>query len=104
MKRVISLILIICFLSVTLGCGGKTIPSKPGEAPKLARTTGSYSSIAGVCSGWAYFTGTPSWVWRTGFVLATVFWGGGLLAYIVLWIFMPEYETNPVDFEKRTGR
>jgi len=46
--------------------------------------------IAGVCGGFAEATGSPSWVWRAGFVFAAVLGGSGLLAYVVLWAFMPQ--------------
>jgi len=45
--------------------------------------------IAGVCGGFARATGMESWAWRLIFV-ALLLWGGaGLLAYLLLWIFVP---------------
>ena len=46
--------------------------------------------IAGVCGGIARLTGVESWIWRMLFVLGLVFGGFTLLAYAVLWIFVPK--------------
>nr|WP_316642405.1 PspC domain-containing protein [uncultured Roseateles sp.] len=48
--------------------------------------------FGGVCGGIARVTGLESWVWRLGFVLLAVCAGTGLLAYLLLWIFVPEDE------------
>jgi len=45
--------------------------------------------IAGVCGGLARATGAESWVWRLVFALLSLFGGAGLLAYVLLWIFVP---------------
>ncbi len=45
--------------------------------------------IAGVCGGIARATGTESWVWRLIFVLLFLCGGAGLLAYVLLAIFVP---------------
>jgi phage shock protein C len=45
--------------------------------------------IAGVCGGIAKATGTESWVWRLIFVLLFLCGGAGLLAYVLLAIFVP---------------
>ncbi len=68
---------------------------------KLQRDVNS-RMVAGVAAGLAeYFDIDPSWV-RVGFVLATL-GGGGLLAYIILWIVMPKkrlsfYDSSTVDY------
>jgi phage shock protein PspC (stress-responsive transcriptional regulator) len=61
-----------------------------GEFPvnRLRRTPGD-SWIAGVCGGLGRLTGVESWIWRMIFVLGLAFGGFTLLAYIVLWIFVP---------------
>lgn len=46
--------------------------------------------IGGVCSGLgAYFNVDPVW-FRLGFVLAVIFFGTGILLYIILWIILPQ--------------
>ncbi|MFD0738455.1 PspC domain-containing protein [Lysobacter koreensis] len=50
--------------------------------------------IEGVCGGLGEYTPVPSWLWRVAFV-ATVFVGGaGLLAYVLLWLFVPKAEAT----------
>ncbi len=50
--------------------------------------------IGGVCGGLAKLTGLESWVWRLIFCLAVLFYGFGLLPYVLMWIFVPS-ETAP---------
>lgn len=45
--------------------------------------------IGGVCGGMAEFTGTATWLWRLSLVLLTFCGGGGLLMYLLLWLFVP---------------
>ncbi|MGH8855573.1 MAG: PspC domain-containing protein [Telluria sp.] len=46
--------------------------------------------LGGVCGGLAPSTGIESWVWRLMFVAFTIFFGFGILVYLLLWIFVPE--------------
>jgi phage shock protein PspC (stress-responsive transcriptional regulator) len=45
--------------------------------------------IGGVCGGIAQATGSETWIWRLIFTAAAVFGGAGILAYVLLWIFVP---------------
>jgi len=45
--------------------------------------------IGGVCGGLGEHTPVPSWTWRVIFSILFLFFGTGLLIYILLWIFMP---------------
>jgi phage shock protein PspC (stress-responsive transcriptional regulator) len=45
--------------------------------------------IGGVCGGLARLTGLESWIWRLLFVLGLFLGGVTILAYIVLWVFVP---------------
>jgi phage shock protein C len=45
--------------------------------------------LGGVCGGLARATGVESWVWRLLFAVLFIFAGAGLLAYVLLWIFVP---------------
>jgi phage shock protein C len=45
--------------------------------------------LGGVCGGMARATGVESWVWRLLFAILFIFAGAGLLAYLLLWIFVP---------------
>jgi phage shock protein PspC (stress-responsive transcriptional regulator) len=45
--------------------------------------------FGGVCGGLGRATGVESWVWRLLFAILFIFAGAGLLAYVLLWIFVP---------------
>jgi phage shock protein C len=45
--------------------------------------------IAGVCGGLARATGMEAWAWRLIFVILLLCGGTGLLAYVLLAIFVP---------------
>lgn len=45
--------------------------------------------LGGVCAGLAAATGFATWAWRLGFALMLLFGGAGLLAYVLLWLFVP---------------
>lgn len=46
--------------------------------------------LGGVCGGLGEHTPIPSWSWRLIFVLLFLFYGTGLLLYVLLWIFIPK--------------
>lgn len=46
--------------------------------------------LGGVCGGIARVTGVDAWIWRLLFTVLTLAFGGGILFYILLWIFVPE--------------
>ena len=45
--------------------------------------------IGGVCGGLGEHSPVPSWAWRLLFAFLFIFYGTGLLIYILLWIFVP---------------
>ena len=45
--------------------------------------------IAGVCGGLGRHTDLPSWAWRVMFSLTLLYFGAGLLIYLLLWLFLP---------------
>jgi len=48
--------------------------------------------VEGVCGGLGEYTPIPSWLWRAAFV-GLIFAGGfGLVAYVLLWAFVPKEE------------
>ncbi len=51
--------------------------------------------LGGVCGGLARATGLATWVWRAMFVLLALFGGTGVLAYLLMWIFVPDDEAPP---------
>ncbi|MFZ6748316.1 PspC domain-containing protein [Undibacterium sp. Ren11W] len=46
--------------------------------------------LGGICGGLGKLTGLESWVWRLLFVTFSFYFGFGLVAYILAWIFVPE--------------
>jgi phage shock protein PspC (stress-responsive transcriptional regulator) len=51
--------------------------------------------IGGVCGGLGEHTAIPAWMWRVVFLVLTFWVGTGLLAYIILWICVPN--PRPAD-------
>ncbi len=52
--------------------------------------------IGGVCGGLGAHTGIPSWAWRVMFSISVLYFGIGLLFYVLLWIFIPRDSAPPV--------
>lgn len=50
--------------------------------------------IGGVCEALGEATPFAAWMWRVAFMCGMIFWGAGLLAYIILHIAIPETETR----------
>jgi phage shock protein C len=46
--------------------------------------------LGGVCGGLGKVSGIDSWIWRLVFALFTIWFGIGLLIYLLMWIFVPE--------------
>ena len=46
--------------------------------------------IGGVCGGLGSHTDLPSWAWRVIFCLTLLYFGVGLLIYLLLWLFLPQ--------------
>ena len=46
--------------------------------------------LGGVCGGFAETTDTPAWIWRAGFLFVALVLGTGLVAYLILWVLMPD--------------
>jgi len=45
--------------------------------------------VGGVCGGLGAHTDLPAWAWRVIFCLTTLYFGAGLLIYLLLWLFLP---------------
>jgi len=71
---------------------GTSVSSSPaGHASFLHRLARSRTDrvIGGVCGGLGKHTDLPPWAWRVIFCLVSLYFGAGLLFYILLWIFLP---------------
>ena len=56
--------------------------------------------IAGVCSGLGNYLGIDPTVIRILFVLFSIFVGGGIIVYLVLWLVMPQASDDEDIFAK----
>jgi phage shock protein C len=50
--------------------------------------------LGGVCAGLAQVLGLAPWLWRLMFVLLALCAGTGFMAYLLLWIFVPEEDAT----------
>jgi phage shock protein PspC (stress-responsive transcriptional regulator) len=64
-------------------------PSPAAAAINRLRRSRSDKWLGGVCAGIAQVSGIDAWIWRLMFVLLSMFGGTGLVAYVLLWIFVP---------------
>ena len=59
------------------------------EDKKLSRSS-SDKMIAGVCGGLGKYFGLDATILRLVFVLLLIFAGTGLLAYLIMWLVIPQ--------------
>ncbi len=59
------------------------------EKKKLFRSV-SDRKLAGVCGGLANYLGVDATIIRLIWVLFVVFGGAGILAYLIMWLIIPE--------------
>ncbi len=71
------------------GSEGTAAGGSPLSALNTLRRSRGERWVAGVCGGLAQATGLQPWAWRLGFVLLSLWGGAGMLAYALLWIFVP---------------
>jgi phage shock protein PspC (stress-responsive transcriptional regulator) len=65
-------------------------PASPAAAAiNRLRRSRSDKWLGGVCAGIGQVSGIDAWIWRLMFVLLFMFGGTGLVAYLLLWIFVP---------------
>jgi len=60
--------------------------------------------IGGVCGGLARYLNIDPALIRIAFALITLAWGTGIIVYILLWIFLPKANDQPLQFKKRLYR
>lgn len=56
------------------------------------------AKLFGVCGGLAYMLEMPSWLVRLLVACSVLFLGVGLLPYILVGLFAPQWETDPADY------
>ena len=60
--------------------------------------------VAGVCAGLADYFGVDVNLVRLGFGIFTVFWGFGLVLYLLAWVLLPEEGESSSILESFVGR
>jgi phage shock protein C len=74
----------------------------PGVRPKLRRIK-EKGWLGGVCAGFGYWLGIPTWLVRLIWTVLALVYGVGAVLYILLWIFMPAWGSVPEGYEERSG-
>ena len=59
--------------------------------------------IGGVCAGVAYYFGISAWIVRLALVICSFVYGVGVIPYLIFWMFVPNADRTPRDYEKRSG-
>ena len=59
-----------------------------------------HAKLCGVCGGLAYMLEMPAWVVRLALVLSIVCLGIGIIPYILVAIFAPKWQTDPLDYSE----
>lgn len=101
-RRTVCIVLIMCLLPMMLSCGGAVKPTDKDGQPRLVRIT-QKRFLGGICAGFAYWLGWPTWVVRVLTVIVTLVTGFAILIYVVLWIFMPAASELPPNYNDRTS-
>jgi phage shock protein C len=70
--------------------GTADVGGTPAGAIHALRRSRDERWLGGVCGGLARSTDMPPWTWRLMFTLLALCAGGGVLVYLLLWIFMPQ--------------
>lgn len=66
----------------------------------MFRRVNGHAEVFGVCGGFAYFIGVPTWIIRVLVVVLVLSSVGGVgLGYFLLGIFVPKWEQDPEDYE-----
>lgn len=93
-------ILLILIIVVIGSMRPEAEPLTQHGTPRLVRMP-QRGILGGVCAGFAYRVGMPTWVSRVLLVFLALASGTGVLVYLVLWIFMPKASYLPDDYESR---
>jgi phage shock protein PspC (stress-responsive transcriptional regulator) len=91
-----------------------TPPSPPESSPDFdpgrlgtllhARRSQDDRMLAGVCGGVGAYLGVDPVLLRVGFALLTIFGGLGAVAYVALWLLLPEVGSDESIVSQRSGR
>jgi phage shock protein PspC (stress-responsive transcriptional regulator) len=92
--------------SFTLSKKGVAFPSHPSKLDPMTTSDQSSSDtwvklrdirlpreermVGGVCAAFGKATPIPAWIWRVAFCVSALAWGGGILAYVILMVCIPD--------------
>lgn len=68
---------------------------------KMLYRDGDERILGGVCSGLGHYFGVNPILFRAAFAIAFIFWGSGLLLYIILLLIIPKAKTTAEKLEMR---
>ncbi|MFM7766566.1 MAG: PspC domain-containing protein, partial [Bacteroidota bacterium] len=68
---------------------------------KMRYRDGDERILGGVCSGLGHYFGVNPILFRAAFAIAFIFWGSGLLLYIILMLIIPKAKTTADKLEMR---
>jgi len=85
---------------------GEPVIGRPAAVASINALRRSQSErwLGGVCGGLGQFTGVSAWVWRLFFALLVLCAGTGVLAYLLLWFFVPEEQAAPLRLSGPAAR
>ncbi len=81
----------------------KTTEKESKKTKKLYRDP-EYKYLGGVCSGLAEYTGISVSIWRIIFLILLFAGQVGVIAYLILWIAVPEAKTTAQKIEMKGGK
>jgi phage shock protein C len=79
---------VITKVSAIWNSEGENIMEKENVLEQISKSQQD-KKIFGICGGLGEHTSIPTWLWRVIFLALLVFYGIGVLLYILFWIFMP---------------
>jgi len=83
--------------------GDETEPEAEAREKKLYRNPEN-AKLAGICSGLAEYTGISVITWRIIFLILLFAGQIGLIAYLILWLAVPEAKTTAQKIEMKGGK
>lgn len=78
-------------------------PTGTSEGPKKYYRSRKDRKLAGVCSGIGEYFGIDPMIVRLAWIFFTLAGGGGLLAYLIAWLVVPEAPQNPGEVMKNSS-
>ena len=88
-------ILVLTLFLLTPIMGEPAENAEPRLPLRQLRRIRTDARLAGICTGLARCTPQPDWAWRLAFLITSLFWGLGILAYIGLWLALNQEPQPP---------